>query len=97
MYLPVDFRRTQRESLEKRENRCYNDKEVKLQNNIQEETIVNSSDYNKYLAAVKAANDVSDESRCRELLRSIYADMVARFGAGDSDVEYLFRMFRLHI
>lgn len=58
---------------------------------------MNPSDYNKYLAAVKAANNVSDESRCREMLRSIYADMVANFGAHDSDVEYLYRMFRLHI
>ena len=83
--------------LEKQGNGCYNHRGVTLQYNIQEEITVNSSDYNKYLAAVKAANNVSDESRCREMLRSIYADMVARFGAGDSDVDYLFRMFRLHI
>lgn len=58
---------------------------------------MNSSDYNKYLAAIKAANDCDDESRARELLRKIYADMVANYGATDKDVDYLFRQFRLHI
>lgn len=58
---------------------------------------MNSSDYNKYLAAIKAANDFSDDDRTRDLLRKIYADMVANYGANEQDVEYLFRQFRLHI
>lgn len=57
---------------------------------------MNSSDYNKYLAAIKAANDC-DESRAKELLRKIYADMVANYGANENDVDYLFRQFRYHI
>lgn len=58
---------------------------------------MNSSDYNKYLAAIKAANDM-EESRAREVLRKIYADMVANYGVGDNDVDYLFRnYFRYNI
>ena len=52
--------------------------------------------YNQYLAAIKAANDC-EESRSRELLRKIYADMVAEYGRSDNDVDYLFRQFRYHI
>lgn len=55
-----------------------------------------ASDYNKYLAAIKAANDC-EEYRAKELLRRIYADMVANYGANEDDVEYLFRKFRYHI
>lgn len=58
---------------------------------------MNSSDYNKYLAAIKAANDM-EESRARDVLRKIYADMVANFGVSDNDVDYLFRnYFRYNI
>ena len=58
---------------------------------------MNSSDYNKYLAAIKAANDM-EESRAREVLRKIYADMVANYGVSDNDVDYLFRnYFRYNI
>lgn len=57
---------------------------------------MNSSDYNRYLAAIKGANDL-DESRAKEVLRKIYADMVASYGAGDNDVDYLYRQFRYHI
>ena len=57
---------------------------------------MNPSDYNKYLAAIKAANNC-EESRAKELLRRIYADMVANHGSSDNDVDYLFRQFRYHI
>ena len=57
---------------------------------------MNSSDYNKYLEAIKAANDC-EASRARELLRQIQADMIARYGANDNDVNYLIRQFRYHI
>lgn len=56
---------------------------------------MNSSDYNKYLAAIKAANDC-EASRARELLRKIQADMIANYGVHDSDVDYLIRQFRYH-
>ena len=55
--------------------------------------IMNSSDYNKYLAAIKAANDC-EPSRARELLRQIQADMIANYGIRDNDVDYLIRQFR---
>lgn len=55
-----------------------------------------SSDYNRYLAAIKAANDC-ESSRARELLRQIQADMVAKYGLNDRDVEYLIRQFRYHL
>lgn len=57
---------------------------------------MNSSDYNKYLAAIKAANDC-EASRARELLRKIQADMIARYGLGDDDVDRLIRYFRYNI
>jgi len=52
-----------------------------------------SSDYNRYLAAIKAANDQAD----RDALRQIQKDMVARYGLGDNDVEYLIRQFRYNV
>ncbi len=55
-----------------------------------------SNDYNKYLAAIKAANDC-EASRARELLRQIQADMIACYGMGDNDVDYLLRQFRYHV
>lgn len=57
---------------------------------------MNSSDYNKYLAAIKAANDC-EASRARELLRQIQADMISRYGLSDNDVDYLIRQFRYYI
>ena len=57
---------------------------------------MNSSDYNKYLAAIKAANDC-EASRAKELLRGIQADMIARYGLSDNDVNYLIRQFRYNI
>lgn len=57
---------------------------------------MNSSDYNKYLSAIKAANDC-EASRARDLLRQIQADMIARYGLSDDDVEYLIRQFRFNI
>lgn len=46
-----------------------------------------SSDYNKFLAAIMVASDRAD----REALRQIQKDMIARYGLGDNDVDYLFR------
>ncbi len=57
---------------------------------------MNSSDYNKYLASIKVANDC-EASRARELLRQIQADMVAKYGVSDNDVDYLIRQFRYNI
>ena len=55
-----------------------------------------SSDYNRYLAAIKAANDM-EPSRAREVLRKIQADMIAEYGLSDNDVDYLIRQFRYNI
>lgn len=55
-----------------------------------------SSDYNRYLTAIKAAND-AEERRAKELLRQIQADMIAKYGLSDNDVDYLIRQFRYHI
>lgn len=57
---------------------------------------MDSTNYNRYLAAIKAANDC-EASRARELLRQIQADMIARYGLGDDDVDYLIRQFRFHL
>ena len=55
-----------------------------------------ASDYNRYLAAIKAANDM-EPSRAREVLRKIQADMIAEYGLSDNDVDYLIRQFRYNI
>ncbi len=52
-----------------------------------------SSDYNRYLAAIKAANDQGD----REALRQIQKDIIARYGLRDDDVDYLIRQFRYNV
>lgn len=57
---------------------------------------MDSSNYNRYLAAIKAANDC-EASRARELLRKIQADMIARYGLDDKDVDYLIRQFRFNL
>ncbi|MDO4318732.1 MAG: hypothetical protein Q4C48_11095 [Lachnospiraceae bacterium] len=57
---------------------------------------MNSGDYNKYLAAIKAAND-RDSGEARELLRRIQAELIARYGLSDRDVDYLIRQFRYNI
>ena len=49
-----------------------------------------SSDYNKYLAAIKAANDMEN----KELLRQIKN---ANYGLMDDDVDYLLRQFRYNV
>lgn len=57
---------------------------------------MDSSAYNRYLAAIKAANDC-EAPRARELLRNIQADMIANYGSSDNDVDYLIRQFRYNI
>lgn len=57
---------------------------------------MDSSAYNRYLAAITAANDC-EASRARELLRNIQADMIANYGSSDNDVDYLIRQFRYNI
>lgn len=54
---------------------------------------MDSTNYNRYLSAIKAANDSAD----KEALRQIQKDMIARFGLGDNDVDYLIRQFRYNI
>lgn len=54
---------------------------------------MNSSDYNKYLKAIKAANDTED----REALRQIQKQLISQYGLNDNDVDYLIRQFRYHI
>ena len=52
-----------------------------------------SSEYNKYLAAIKAANDSED----REALRQIQKFLISTYGPADDDVDYLLRQFRYHV
>ena len=58
---------------------------------------VDSTNYNRYLSVIKTANDMSDKDRAKEILRNVQAEMVSRFGLGDSDVEYLIKKFRYNI
>lgn len=52
-----------------------------------------SSEYNRYLAAIKAANDSED----REALRQIQKFLIASYGPNDDDVDYLLRQFRYNV
>ena len=52
-----------------------------------------SSDYNKSLAAIKAANDMEN----KELLRQIKNELIANYGLMDDDVDYLLRQFRYNV
>ena len=53
-----------------------------------------SIDYNnKYLAAIKAANDMEN----KELLRQIKNELIANYGLMDDDVDYLLRQFRYNV
>lgn len=58
---------------------------------------MDSSSYNKYLSAIKTANDMSDKDRAKEILRNIQAEMISRYGLNDSDVEYLIKKFRYYV
>ena len=52
-----------------------------------------SSDYNKYLAAIKAANDMEN----KELLRQIKNEFFAIYGLRAGEVDYLLRQFRYNV
>ena len=54
---------------------------------------VNSSDYNKYLAAIKQANDDAD----KEALRRIQKQLIAEYGLRDDDVNRLIKQFRYNV
>lgn len=58
---------------------------------------MDSSSYNKYLSAIKTANDMSDKDRAKEILRNIQAEMISEYGLSDSDVEYLIKKFRYYV
>lgn len=52
-----------------------------------------SSEYNRYLAAIKAANDSADQ----EALRQIQKFLIASYGLANDDVDYLIRQFRYNV
>ena len=54
---------------------------------------MNSSDYNKYLSAIKIANDNDD----RDALRKIQTQLIAKYGLDDNDANYLIRQFRHNV
>ena len=58
---------------------------------------MDAANYNRYLAAIKFANDLDDKDRAKELLRKIQEEMILNYGLSDSDVEYLIRQFRYYI
>lgn len=52
-----------------------------------------SSEYNRYLAAIKSANDAGN----KDLLRKIRDELIDNYGLSDDDVDYLIRQFRYNI
>lgn len=54
---------------------------------------MNSTDYNRFLAAIKAANDSAD----KQALAQIQKKLIAEYPSNDNDVDYLIRQFRYHV
>lgn len=52
-----------------------------------------SSEYNQFLAAIKAANDTGD----REVLRKIQMQLISKYGPDDNDAHYLINQFRYNV
>ena len=50
-------------------------------------------DYNRYLAAIKAANDAGD----KDALRKIQKQLISQYGPANDDVDYLLRQFRYNV
>lgn len=50
---------------------------------------ITSSDYNRYLSAIKAAN----ETRDKDALLQIQKQLISIYGLDNNDVEYLLRQF----
>lgn len=51
---------------------------------------MNSTDYNRYLSVIQAANDTKD----KEALRQIQKQLIAKYGLDDDDVRALLNLFR---
>lgn len=54
---------------------------------------MNATDFNRYLAAIKAANDSAD----KEALRQIQKQLIANYGLKDDDVDDLIKKFRYYV
>ena len=55
--------------------------------------ILNSSDFNKYLSAIKGANESED----KDALRQIQKQLIAKYGLDNDDVRYLLKQFRFSV
>jgi len=54
---------------------------------------MNSSDFNNYLSAIKAANSAED----KETLARIKSRLIAEYRLKDNDADYLIRQFRYNV
>jgi len=54
---------------------------------------MNSNDYNRYLSAIKQANDDKD----KEALSRIQKQLIANYGLSDNDVSRLLKYFRYNV
>jgi len=54
---------------------------------------MSSSDYSKYKSAVQQANSEGD----KDALKRIQKQLIAEYGLGDKDVDYLLKMFRYSV
>ncbi len=54
---------------------------------------MNTTDYNRYLSAIKTANDTQDLAA----LQQIQKQLIARYGVGDEDVGALLQQFRFYV
>ena len=54
---------------------------------------MNSGDYNKYLAAIKQANNDAD----KDALARIQKQLIANYGLNDNDVTWLIKQFKYNV
>jgi len=54
---------------------------------------ISSSDYEKYVSAIEAANSTED----REALRQIQKQLIAKYGLDDDDVNWLLKKFEYRV
>lgn len=55
------------------------------------------NEYNEYLHAIKAANEISDKDKCKKMLAELKLRLIADYGLKDDDVLRLLKYFRFNV
>ena len=54
-------------------------------------------EYNEYLHAIKAANEISDKDKCKKVLSELKLRLLVDYGMQDDDVPRLIKYFRFNV